>query len=181
MRHSIRLVPLTKAQREAARAEQYGFQLPKISPAEEEAITFFEVTRRGGKTVRLETGSLGAPMKKLRECTGELLGHWGIDVAKHATLSRPAVPVKNPARWMSSSQYPAGMLALGKRAVVQFRLGVDAVGEPTACHIQQSTRPKDFDDAVCKAIMRNAKFHPALDAEGRPIASYWLNSVNFVI
>lgn len=73
------------------------------------------------------------------------------------------------------------MLRQGKRAIVHFRLNVDAAGQPTACHIQQSTRPKAFDDAVCKAIMRNARFDPALDAEGQPVASYWLNSVVFHI
>jgi hypothetical protein len=29
--------------------------------------------------------------------------------------------------------------------------------------------------------MRNAEFDPALDVEGKPIASYWLNSVVFHI
>jgi hypothetical protein len=27
--------------------------------------------------------------------------------------------------------------------------------------------------------MRRAEFLPALDVEGKPMASYWLNSVNF--
>ena len=80
---------------------------------------------------------------------------------------------------MKSRDYPLPMLLSGKRAIVQFRLNVDPAGKPTACHIQQSTRPKAFDDAVCKAIMRNAEFEPALDAGGSPIASYWLNTVVF--
>lgn len=169
------------ASESAIKARQYDFPWPQITPEQEAAATFIEVTRSIRQPFVLETGSLGAPLAALRKCTDELLDHWGIDVAKHAALSRPVKPKSNPGNWVKSSDYPSEMLMMGKRAIVHFRLNVDAAGKPTACHIQQSTRPKAFDDAVCKAIMRNAKFEPALDAAGTPIVSYWLNSVVFHI
>lgn len=165
----------------ALKVKPYDFLLSEITPEQEAAATYIEVKHAIRQPFILETGSLGGPLAALEKCTDELLDHWGIDVAKHATLSRRVTPSSNPGDWVKSRDYPADMLMLGKRAIVQFRLNVDAGGKPTACHIQQSTRPKAFDDAVCKAIMRNAKFEPALDAGGSPIASYWLNSVVFHI
>lgn len=183
LQSSVRIAPYSPevlaAYETAPKAAQYDFSWPKITPEQEAAVTYIEVKRATPKPFILETGSLGAPLAALEKCTDELLDHWGIDVAKHATLSRPVRAKGNPGNWVKSRDYPAEMLRLGKRAIVHFRLNVDVAGAPTACHIQQSTRPKAFDDAVCKAIMRNAEFEPALDAGGSPIASYWLNSVNF--
>lgn len=185
LRGDVRLVPRSpeeKAAYEAARdAGNYGYPLTRVTPEQEAAVTSIEISRAIRRPILLETGTLGAPFEAMRKCTDELLDHWGIDVAKHAGLTRRATPRTNPAKWMNSSDYPVDMLMLGKRAIVQFRLDVDTTGKPTGCHIQQSTRPKAFDDAVCAAIMRKAKFHPALDADGRPVASYWMTSVNFHI
>jgi TonB family protein len=185
LQSSIRIAPyspeILAAYEIALKAKQYDFAWPKITPEQEAAVTYVEVKRAIRRPFILETGSLGAPLAALEKCTDELLDHWGIDVAKHAALSRSVKPASNPGDWVKSRDYPSEMVMLGKRAIVHFRLNVDVEGKPTACHIQQSTRPKAFDDAVCKAIMRNAKFEPALDAEGKPIASYWLNSVVFHI
>lgn len=185
LQRGIRIAPyppeVVKAYEAAIEAEKYDFEWPKIAPEREAAVTYIEVKRSVRQPFILETGSLGAPLAALEKCTDELLDHWGIDVARHASLSRPVTVKSNPGNWMKSRDYPADMLQAGKRAIVHFRLNVDAAGQPTACHIQQSTRPKAFDDAVCEAIMRNAQFDPALDAEGNPIASYWLNSVVFHI
>lgn len=185
LQHGVRIVPyppeVLKAYEAAVKAKKYDFDWPEIAPEREAAVTYIEVKRSVGQPFILETGSLGAPLAALEKCTDELLDHWGIDVAKHASLSRPVRAKSNPGNWMKSDDYPSEMLRLGKRAIVHFRLNVDVAGKATACHIQQSTRPKAFDDAVCKAIMRNARFEPALDADGKPVASYWLNSVVFHI
>jgi TonB family protein len=64
---------------------------------------------------------------------------------------------------------------------VHFRLSVDARGKVSDCHIQRSTRPEGFDEAVCEVLMHRARFKPALDAEGKPMASYYINTVRFII
>ena len=56
------------------------------------------------------------------------------------------------------------MMAGGYQGNASFRLIVDADGKPVSCHIQQSTRPVDFDAVVCKAIMARASFEPTPDA-----------------
>lgn len=153
--------------------------LPVVDPALYGAIRDLELRIPGKQAVVLETGSMLDAERVLAACTDDLLRGWNIDVPAHRTLSRRVAPVGSPGKWMNSSDYPADMWIRGNQALVFFRLVVDAEGKPASCHIQQSTRPQAFDDAVCNGLMKRASFTPALDAAGRPIASYYLNSVRF--
>jgi TonB family protein len=183
LRSEVRIAPRSEAESAAHDAAHdagdFGFRWSTVTPAEEAAVTWIEVGVPAGRPFVLETGSMGNAFAALSKCTVELLDHWGVDVARHATMTRPVTPISDPGQWIRSGDYPQEMLWQGQRALVQFRLNVDASGKPTACHIQQTTRAKEFDDAVCKSIMRRAEFKPALDADGKPMASYWLSSVNF--
>ena len=153
----------------------------RISPTIEASITWLEVTAKGKPPVRLNLGPMDQPMAALRGCTDELMTHWGIDVAAHANLTRPTIPVESPGDWLNSNDYPTDLLRAGQQGLVMVRLSVGVDGKPTQCYIQQSTRPAGFDEAVCKGLMRRARFEPALGADGKPIASYWRSSVSFQI
>lgn len=145
------------------------------------AAEYLLVNRPHKAPVYLVTGSLGKPFAAFSNCIDELLSHWGIDVEKHKNLSRSVTPLKSPARWVRPKDYPVQMLRQGRQAIVEFRLSVGPDGKATQCHIQQSTRPQEFDDAVCKSLLKRAEFDPALDADGNPIASFWRNTVQFQI
>ncbi|MGQ3101581.1 MAG: energy transducer TonB [Sphingopyxis solisilvae] len=185
IRGGLRIAPRDESEiaafEAADKAGQSSFRASTITREQEAAVTFVEVSKPVRRPFVLDTGSLASPLAALRKCTDELLDHWGIDVAKHANLMRPAVPKSDYRRWVQPRDYPPEMIMNGKRAIVHFRLNIGADGKPTACHIQQSTRPKAFDDAVCRAIMRNAEFEPALDADGAPLASYWRNTAVFIL
>lgn len=131
--------------------------------------------------VRLSFGSLRAPFAALDKCINELLVRWGIDPVQHATLTRPVAPKGSPANWVTNSDYPAAAQMRGAQGLVEFRLSVDAMGKPTACHIQQSTRPPEFDKTVCNLMMRRARFDPALDRNNQPVASFFRSTFAFMI
>lgn len=152
-----------------------------LDPAAAERIVGVEVLEKNRVLGRLALGSMREPVKALNACTDELLSHWGIDVAKHRTRSRAVAPKRNPATWIGPNDYPTDLLRKGEQGIVQFRLAVDESGRPTACKVQQSTRPAGFDEVVCRMIMRNARFEPALDVAGKPMQSYWRSSVRFEI
>ena len=182
----LRIAPNTEQEEEAREALEEANQLhlfepASISPERERAVTFVSVDVSGVPEVVFETGSLGESFAALRKCTDELLTHWGIDVKRHKSLSRKAVPAGSPQKWLTSSDYPSSLLRKGAQGIVHFRLSVDKEGNVDGCHIQRSTRPQGFDDAVCHILARRARFEPALDAEGNPIASYYLDTVRFVI
>lgn len=145
------------------------------------AVQYLRVGDQSKRPVILETGPLSQAFEVLDTCTNKLLTKWGIDVEKHRTLSRPAAPATSPAKWVTTYDYPAKMLRLGEQGLVQFRLNVGADGKPTECHIQATTRSKEFDDVVCRALMKRAQFFPALEAQGIPIASYYQSAVLFRI
>ncbi|NJB91094.1 TonB family protein [Sphingopyxis italica] len=162
-----------------ASADDQGIRYEPITEAEEAAVTSVTIGRPLRDPVRLKTGPMKAAFAAMRSCTDELLDHWSIDVARHRELSRWATPIGNPAKWLRSGDYPRAMLTKWQPGIVRFRLSVGADGTPTACHIQRSTNSEGFDDAVCKGVMRRARFEPALDKDGRPIASYYVNVVRF--
>ena len=155
--------------------------IKRFQPEEEAAIEYISVNRAGMKEVVLETGSMGAPMAAMRLCTDNLLKTWGIDIDKHRSLASEPKPLSPPQSWLKSSDYPSGLLRKGVQGIVNFRLSVDPTGTPTACHIQQSTRPVEFDKTVCDLLMRRARFEPAVTKNGEAIASYWRNTVVFTV
>lgn len=157
------------------------FRVPPIATERKAAVTYLSISRSVGKAIRLETGPLKAPLAALDKCVDNLLTTWGIDVARHATLSRIVAPRESPGNWVTDNDYPTGPLMRGQQGVVNFRLSVDSSGAVTACNIQQSTRPAEFDEAVCKALTRRAKFHPALDAQGNTMASYYPGTFVFMM
>jgi hypothetical protein len=152
-----------------------------ISEDRQKAVRYLRVGKPLRKPVTLETGSMRAPLAALDTCIDNLLISWGVDVEKHKTLRKQAEPLQSPGKWVVSSDYPNNMLSVGQPALVNFRLSIGPDGVPSACHIQATTRPKEFDNAVCKSVMRRARFSPALDATGQPMPSYYQNTVRFQI
>ena len=130
----------------------------------------------------LATGSLHAPMEAMRQCLDELMTHWGIDAEAHKNLWVAVEPV-DQARWVRKLQqdYPNRMGLRGMQGVLWVRLDVSVEGKPTACHMQSPINEEDFEREACENLMRHAKFTPALDAQGQPIASYWQTSIVYMI
>ena len=172
---SARIAPPSAAELLAIknREKREGVVVEPISEDRQKAVRHLRVGKPLRKPVMLETGSMRAPLAALDTCIDNLLISWGVDVEKHKSLSRTVTPLKSPDKWIMSSDYPNDMLSAGQPALVSFRLSIGPDGVPTACHIQATTRPKEFDNAVCKSVMRRARFSPALDAQGQPLASYY--------
>lgn len=176
----MRIAPPTESELEKLASPENGaYILPPISDERKAAVTELTIGRPLSQPVTLKLGAMDKPLAALSECQDELMTHWGIDVEKHRNLSSLAWPEGNPGRWVNANDYPSGMLARGKEAIVHFRMSVDENGDATDCHIQQSTRPKEFDEVVCRSMMKRAKFSPAIDHKGSPIASYYRNTVRF--
>jgi Gram-negative bacterial TonB protein C-terminal len=185
MTGEMRLAPFSAAELTAISAAQKKpkdasmIRIEPVSVEREKRITFVKISRPLRTPVVLELGSMDRPMAALNTCITDLVNGWGLDAEKHKTMSRPVRPINVPGSWMSSGDYPIKMLNAGQPAIVEFRLDVDETGRATGCHIQQTTRPQEFDNAVCSAIMRKAKLSPALDAQGQPMKSYYQSTVNF--
>lgn len=145
------------------------------------AVEFMKVRVGQKRPVILETGSLERPIGAMRTCVSQMMTGWGIDVERHKNRTQGARPIGDAKNWIRGADYPRDMLKQRQPALINFRLSVDETGRASACHIQQTTRPQEFDDAVCNALLKRAMFTPALDVDGKPMASYWRSQVRFAI
>lgn len=150
----------------------------KVNHDAEARITQLRIGGPLAKDRLLQLGPMDKPMDAMRACLDELLTHWGIDAAAHHSLISRAAPTSDPSRWLTPNDYPSALLKKSKSGVVHFRLMVDRQGKPTKCVVQ--TGGSEFDKLTCDLLMRRAKFTPALDAQGKPIASYYSNSVRWL-
>jgi hypothetical protein len=179
----MRLAPMTIQEikeREKLKPPMY-IPLSPLGTAREKAVTFLKVNKPLKKSVILELGAMDKPMAALSTCIDDLVRSWGVDPEKHKRLTRRATPTNNVGNWVMTGDYPSKMLEAGQPAIVNFRLLVDEKGAVAGCFIQQTTRAKEFDNAVCKSITRRARFDPALDQDGKPLLSYYNNTVRFQI
>jgi len=128
----------------------------------------------------LLTGPMKAPLDAMRTCMASLVRDWGFDPVQQYALMRHAAPHGSPGNWLTSVDYPKGALAKGANAIVRFRMIVGADGMPTQCFVQQATMSPDFIKLTCDLLMKRARFTPALDATGKPVASYYTNVVRWL-
>ncbi|WP_168355867.1 energy transducer TonB [Sphingomonas gei] len=152
---------------------------PGVTPAQESAIAeaTFVIPRK--RAFRLGFGSLGQPLAALRACQADLLRHWGFDPQVQARLSRPAMPVAEPTGWINGFDYPQAM-RVGNNVLVRFRLDLDSAGAVSACHVLYRSKPDDFADVACRAVSERARFRPALDAEGKPVRSFYIDEIRWL-
>ncbi len=161
-------------------AEELARIHPNALPLLETAANTVSVETRGRKIV-FETGELGKPFDALRTCLDDLVKSWKLDPDVQRSLLRGPEPKTTPDKWLRPGDYPASALQSGKQAIVNFRLIIDAQGVPTECAIQSSYSGEKFDDITCRKIMERARFEPALDKDGKPVTSYHINSVRWIM
>lgn len=143
-------------------------------------ITGMRVDGGFEQQVLLRTGSLAAPLRAMDACLDELMLHWGIDVEAHRHLSRAVEPLDYDrlAREIVNN-YPREMLRQHQQAMVRVRLAVGADGSATGCNLQNDYNETQFEQVVCQNMLEYARFEPALDAAGQPIASYYQVAVTY--
>lgn len=86
--------------------------------------------------------------------------------------ARPAVP-RNQKQWASRFDYPRNLDVLGEEGVTEIWVQVLASGRASGCAVISSSGFNKLDQHACRAMVRYARFNPALDREGNPtVASY---------
>lgn len=147
-----------------------------VTPEMEQAVKQIALVW-GSSRVVLATGSLGKPFAAMRSCTDALLKEWKLDPQVQNTLSRRAAPSNIMAMVRAiQAVYPMSMAAQGKQGRVNFRALVDPQGAGTSCSTMMSYNDPAFDTLACKVIQKT-RFDPALDKDGEPVASYYVETV----
>ena len=153
---------------------------PPITADQEARAVKVGLSFKDGHGFELDTGSMRKPMAALRTCLSNLLKNWGYDAAVEAQLMTHPLPFGSPGNWLRSSDYPRSALAQGISGLIQFRLDIDESGLVSGCNILSRTGPDEFAAQTCKNIQRRARFHPAIDAQGKPVKSFYINAVRWL-
>lgn len=144
-------------------------------PAFERAMSNMVVQLPEGRGLDVQTGRMTSALSALRTCVRDLRATWGIDPATDASLSREAV-VKSGTVLEMRRRYPPEMIGKGMVASVPFRIFVGPDGKAGQCVVQAEV-PEAFRRTVCQGLDND--FQPALDASGQPVASIYVNTVEF--
>jgi protein TonB len=92
-----------------------------------------------------------------------------------------AQPKGNPGSWATTDDYPSRALREEKEGVTRFTVTVTPEGRVGSCTVTGSSGTPELDDAACRAITRRARFNPATDGDGKPVAGTYSNSVRWQI
>jgi hypothetical protein len=143
-------------------------------------VNALELTEGTVEPAEIDTGSLQPVIAAMQACTDDLVKSWGIDPEQQKTASRLVSPDGSTARWLPQGTIPFTDFAKLGGGVNMVRLMVDAAGKPTDCKIHLASLDAAVNDKICKALLENAKFKPALDASGNAFASYYTTSPLFL-
>jgi len=164
---------------------------PMYSRAQEQetarGITGFMLTEGLVSPVRVETGSLGAPIEALQACADDLLTVWGLDAEKHKTMTVPPIMNPNPTGVLPQGTMPfrefrkiSGGLSEFRPLIGEVRLLIGADGKVTDCAIYSPSLSQSRNGRICSLARERASFQPARDAAGQPMASLWMGSPMFL-
>ncbi len=143
-------------------------------------ITGFLLTEGLTSPVKVETGSLRAPVEALQACADDLLTVWGLDAEKHKTMTAMVVLNPNPQGVLPQGTIPFGEFEKFAGGANQVRLLIGADGKVTDCAIYTPTLSQSLNDRICRLAKERATFVPAKDAGGQAMASVWMGSPMFL-
>lgn len=142
-------------------------------------VTEFRFVKGLKRPLTLKLGGLSAPMAAMDTCVDALVESWGLDPGVQRNRSRPVMPANDPQSWLKDSDYPKGALDKDSEAVIEFRFLVDDKGAVTRCDTLGTFVESDFSKGLCDLVRKRAQMTPALDANGAPVASYYVGSVRY--
>jgi hypothetical protein len=125
--------------------------------------------------------NLGAAFAALDDCALDLGRTWGIPIDQQRLVATPTRPIEKLGTIFDSDDYPAIAERNGESARIKDRVSVDATGKPTACALSRASGSRTLDEKTCAVLMHRPHYSPALDAQGRPIASMFVTQVAWLI
>lgn len=153
---------------------QYGLPQIETEIAKQAKYVAF---KQGNRTVKLETGPLHEAFTVLNQCSHQRLVDWGLDLDKHLTIKQmPLWRNEKKIAGQIASIYPTRALREGESAIFRMRVLVNEDGSISDCKIYESTITEALQSPACDK-MKGAEFDPALDAEGRPVKSFYQTTI----
>lgn len=103
----------------------------------------------------------------------------GVDGVSHG--HRPLRAKGSLVGLFSSDDYPKEALRAGETGTVHVLLTIDASGRVSDCHVMLSSLSPSLDAATCSVLSERARFEPARDLAGRPVADKYSQRITWKI
>lgn len=81
--------------------------------------------------------------------------------------------------WITTDDYPPSAIRAEEEGVVGISLRIDADGRIDSCTVTASSGHASLDQATCRLYQRRARFTPARDDAGTPVASTFTDRVRW--
>lgn len=127
--------------------------------------------------LRLNLTNVQSAIAALQTCHDDLLSSWGFDAAAYRALRSPPKAIGNEVAWVTTDDYPATE-ATGTTGM-RLLIGVD--GRISNCVVIKSSGSTLLDTAACRALIRRARFEPAIGADGVAIGALFLKRVRWTL
>ncbi len=163
---------------EKQRAYEDETEQPYPNMPLEAAIDKIGITA-SNKSLILETGPIAPAMEAVRKCMDGVVKAWGLDPTVQSNLSRRLKPLNKSEvnALVAAKDPPPEVRALGGIARVHMRVMVDATGTPVDCKTWPTDLVPDFKVSACEIMLKNARYVPALDADGVAVPSYFVTTL----
>ena len=117
---------------------------------------------------------------KLFDCAASLSQRLSRGPPEEGGLEK-GVTTLDVASWAKKIQenYPAHLLRAEQQGTVAVRLTVNKEGRASFCEVTGYSGPVSFNETACLQLLRHARFNPATDAAGNPVASFYSTRITF--
>lgn len=149
---------------------------------EESEVTDFAIVDPREVRTTLHTRAIDQAMSALDDCVTEKLQGFGLDLEEHSRLDKH-VTLLDVGKLAEAMQrgYPNQAIRKGWDGTVPLRLIIDGNGRVAHCHVTNFLTAKALRDAACDAMIENARFDPAKDADGNPATDFAFQQVRYVL
>lgn len=106
---------------------------------------------------------------------------WAFAMQDAGSMATRPSPRGMPQAWVTDDDYPAAAMWQRQAGAVAARLDLDAQGVPTACKVTRSSGSTVLDETTCALMQARARFNPARDAAGKPVAGAYPFTFTWVL
>lgn len=100
-------------------------------------------------------------------------------VAPAPSQAVAASPRGRRANWITTDDYPGSAQRAGDEGTTAISVQIDESGRVTSCSVTGSSGSSVLDDATCRLYQRRARFNPAKDPAGNPMATTYSDRVRW--
>lgn len=154
-------------------------RVPVDNLAELEAAPSITFQFSRGREFAFALNSTKQAFGVLDTCKRKLMEYWKLDPSEADKIGTPARPHGDPTRWYPPSAYPSRASSENRtgRVIIFFEIGLD--GRVSSCRTVDSSNVEGLDERSCSLMMRNGRFSPATDRDGKPMVSHQVEVIRW--